>query len=125
MQAAVTDGTVPNVAFAFDPSSRCGWDATGDRRVGAGFDVVAAVSLDDALRRLGAIDLLKIGCPASLLEIVQQAAGTGLTERIHWLCGRLAGADCSEVMGRLLSRTHVVDCYTNEYGAFVFAKRIT
>jgi hypothetical protein len=111
------------VPFAFVSPIPGGWYQTGDRQVGSGFDVVPVLTLQHAVEELKMIDLLKVGCPASLMEIIQHAMASGLACRIRWICGRLATDHSVEAICEWFRGLYTVEVYETRFGRFLTAQR--
>lgn len=85
-----------------------------------------ALSLEDALRQFGEIDLMIVGCAGSLLAMLRQSESAGMLSKIAAICGRMhaAPADQDE-LSRLLSRAHSVKRWNAGGDAFYSARTMS
>jgi hypothetical protein len=94
------------------------------RRLG-NVTAIHAVSLAPALDEPGEIDLLKIGCPRSLIPILEHAEAAGMLPKIASVCGRLGeGQGDYDKLSRLLARTRSLKKWNAGGAAFFWATMI-
>lgn len=123
MELAMTDGSRSIVPFRLPSGAVAHWCETGDRVAGEGPGNVSAVSLAHAIRQLGSIDLLKLGCSGSAVEILRCAKSSGMLTNVRWVCARVRAID-SDAAIKCLSRSHDVKQFHNSSGYFLLAKRL-
>lgn len=86
--AAVTDSAgIAHLAPALQQEYRP-YPSGGGVVESRGDNKVTTVGLEDAVQKCGEIDVLKIGCPDSLRQILDRAIATGLLKKVRWICGR-------------------------------------
>ena len=119
-QAAMTDGGGKTAGFRAATDEN---NTSGGRVDHCGALTVPAVGLNHAMKHhRGRIDVLKIGCEASVAGVMAGARKQGILGRVGWISGRLPlESSARNELKRSLAPTHCLETRTTAQGQFFLA----